>query len=63
MVPWGFEPGNKYSDEKPYPWRGGANENSTIEFSKDVMVEGQKVPAGKYSMHFKTWKRRMDMLC
>lgn len=56
LVPWGFEPGNKYSDEKPYPWRGGANENSTIEFSKDLMVEGQKVPAGKYSMHFKTGK-------
>ena len=56
LVPWGFEPGNKYSDEKPYPWRGGANENSTIEFSKDVLVEGQKVPAGKYSMHFKTGK-------
>ncbi|MCW8850283.1 MAG: DUF2911 domain-containing protein [Melioribacteraceae bacterium] len=56
LVPWGFEPGNKYSDEKPYPWRGGANENSTIEFSKDIMVEGQKVPAGKYSMHFKTGK-------
>ena len=56
LVPWGFEPGNKYSDEKPYPWRGGANENSTIEFSKDVLVEGQKVPAGKYSIHFKTGK-------
>lgn len=53
LVPWGFEPGNKYSEEKPYPWRGGANENSTIEFSKDLLVEGKKVPAGKYSMHFK----------
>lgn len=56
LVPWGFEPGNKYSDNKPYPWRGGANENSTIEFSKDVLVEGKKVPAGKYSFHFKTGK-------
>lgn len=52
LVPWGLQPGNKYSDNKPYPWRGGANENSTIEFSKDLLIEGNKVAAGKYSMHF-----------
>lgn len=62
LVPWGLAPGNKYSDEKPYPWRGGANENSTIEFSKDVMVEGQKVPAGKYSMHFKPGKEEWNVM-
>lgn len=32
------------------PWRMGANEATTIEFSNDVMVEGQKLEAGKYSM-------------
>lgn len=52
IVPFGFSPGNKYSNEKPFPWRGGANENTTINFSKDVLVEGNKVPAGKYSLHF-----------
>lgn len=52
LVPFGLEPGNKYSNDKPYPWRGGANENTTIEFSKDVNVEGNKLPAGKYSLHF-----------
>ena len=62
LVPWGFEPGNKYSDEKPYPWRGGANENSTIEFSKDLLIEGQKVPAGKYSLHFKTGKEEWTVM-
>lgn len=30
------------------PWRAGANENTTIEFSTDVMIEGKKLPAGKY---------------
>ncbi len=30
------------------PWRAGANENTTIEFSTDVKVEGQNLPAGKY---------------
>ncbi len=52
VVPFGLAPGNKYSNEKPYPWRGGANENTTIAFSKDVIIEGTKLPAGKYSLHF-----------
>ena len=52
LVPYGLAPGNKYSNEKPFPWRGGANENTTIAFSKDVLVEGNKLPAGKYGVHF-----------
>jgi hypothetical protein len=30
-------------------WRAGANEATTIEFSTDVLIEGTKIPAGKYS--------------
>ena len=30
------------------PWRAGANENTTIYFSTDVMIEGKALPAGKY---------------
>jgi hypothetical protein len=51
LVPYGMAPGNQYSNEKPYPWRAGANENTTIEFSKDVLIEGNKLPAGKYGIH------------
>ncbi len=51
LVPYGMNPGNKYSKDKPYPWRAGANENTTIEFNHDLLIEGQKVPAGKYSIH------------
>ncbi len=29
-------------------WRAGANEATTIEFAKDVTIEGKKLPAGKY---------------
>jgi hypothetical protein len=29
-------------------WRAGANENTTIEFDKDVKINGQKLAAGKY---------------
>lgn len=52
LVPYGMAPGSEYTKGKPFPWRGGANEATIIEFSKDVMVEGKKLPAGKYSLHF-----------
>lgn len=32
-------------------WRTGANENTTIEFSQNVMINGQSLPAGKYGFH------------
>ena len=51
LVPYGMNPGNQYSKNKPYPWRAGANENTTIEFKKNVLVEGKPLPAGKYGVH------------
>lgn len=51
LVPYGMAPGNKYSENKPYPWRAGANENTTIEFNKNVLIEGKPLPAGKYGIH------------
>jgi hypothetical protein len=32
-------------------WRTGANSATTIQFTEDVLVEGQPVPAGTYSLH------------
>lgn len=29
-------------------WRAGANENTTISFDKEVSINGNKLPAGKY---------------
>jgi hypothetical protein len=31
-------------------WRAGANEATTFETDKDLTIEGQKLPAGKYSI-------------
>ncbi len=46
--------GNK-SEEPIVPfgevWRTGANEATVFEVSKDVMINGQKLPKGKYSLH------------
>ena len=37
-----------FGSSKAAPWRAGANENTTISFSNDVIIEGQPVPAGTY---------------
>jgi hypothetical protein len=41
-----------WGDLVPYGqvWRTGANEATTIEFTDDVLVEGHRLPAGKYSL-------------
>ncbi|MGH9368901.1 MAG: DUF2911 domain-containing protein [Thermoanaerobaculia bacterium] len=39
LVPWG------------QVWRAGANENTVIEFSDPVTVEGQALPKGAYGLH------------
>ncbi len=51
LVPYGLAPGNRYSDNKPFPWRAGANENTTIEFSGNVLIAGKSLAAGKYGIH------------
>src|SRR5690606_19601510 len=40
-------------DLAPYGevWRTGANEATTFEVDKDVLVQGQPLPAGKYSLY------------
>ena len=39
-----------YGNLVPYGevWRAGANKNTTVEFSNDVEINGQKLTAGKY---------------
>lgn len=37
-----------FGPAKAAPWRAGANENTTIEFTTGVKIEGQSLPAGKY---------------
>ena len=51
LVPYGLGTSERYADGKPFPWRAGANENTTIELNNDVKIEGSALPAGKYSIH------------
>jgi tetratricopeptide (TPR) repeat protein len=47
LVPYGFADYH-YGTSKAAPWRAGANENTTIDFSTDVTIEGKTLAAGKY---------------
>lgn len=47
LIPTGYSELG-YGAKNPAPWRAGANENTTIEFTTDVKVEGHDLPAGKY---------------
>lgn len=47
LVPYGFVDYH-YGTSKAAPWRAGANENTTIEFSTNVSIEGKSLAAGKY---------------
>src|SRR4051812_44729085 len=56
---WGGLVGNGFNDlgfgtSKAAPWRAGANENTTIEFSTDVKVDGHPLAAGKYGFFIAT---------
>jgi tetratricopeptide (TPR) repeat protein len=48
LIPVGFTD-QGFGSSKAAPWRAGANENTTIEFTDDVKIEGQPLAAGKYA--------------
>ena len=43
-------------------WRAGANENTTIHFTHDAMVEGQKIEAGTYGLYMIPGKEKFEIL-
>ena len=49
LVPYGFTD-QGFGTSKSAPWRAGANENTTITLSTDVMVEGKPLAAGTYGL-------------
>ena len=49
LVPFGLNDLG-FGTSKAAPWRAGANENTTITFSHDMLVEGQAVEAGTYGL-------------
>jgi tetratricopeptide (TPR) repeat protein len=52
LVPWGMSNLGFGTCGDQCPWRGGANENTTIKVSHDVTVQGKTLGAGTYGLHF-----------
>lgn len=50
LVPYGMN-NLGFGTATTSPWRAGANQNTTIEFSHDVNVQGKSIKAGKYGLH------------
>ena len=50
LVPYGLTDLG-FGLRNPSPWRAGANENTRITFSHDVLVQGEPVAAGTYGLH------------
>lgn len=48
---WGGLEPYGMSGDPAHPWRAGANENTTFETTGDILIEGKKLPAGKYGLH------------
>lgn len=51
LVPYGWNV-QQFGTTNLAPWRGGANENTVIEFTHAATVEGSPVPAGSYGLFF-----------
>ena len=47
LVPYGFVD-QGFGTSKAAPWRAGSNQNTTITFSHDVLVQGKPLKAGTY---------------
>ncbi|HVX50031.1 MAG TPA: DUF2911 domain-containing protein, partial [Chitinophagaceae bacterium] len=51
LVPYGYNV-QAFGAHNPAPWRAGANENTTIEFSHACTLQGKPLPAGIYGLSF-----------
>jgi hypothetical protein len=52
LVPYGYHTEGFGTCGAKCPWRGGADVNTVFRTSHDVLVEGKKLAAGAYGMHF-----------
>ncbi|MEM8528594.1 MAG: DUF2911 domain-containing protein [Bacteroidota bacterium] len=43
-------------------WRTGANRNTTIQFSKDIIVDDQKIEAGKYAVFSTPFPKKWEVI-
>ncbi|MDT0606363.1 DUF2911 domain-containing protein [Croceitalea rosinachiae] len=51
-----------YGTSKAAPWRAGANENTTIEFSTDVLIENNILQKGKYAFFIAMGEKKATLV-
>jgi len=61
VVHYGFEDLH-YGTSKSAPWRAGADENTTVEVSTDIQIEGKTLPAGKYGFFIAMGKDKATLV-
>jgi len=49
LVPYGLSD-QGFGNGKPTPWRAGANENTVFTVDHDVLINGQRLAAGRYGL-------------
>ncbi len=62
LVPNGMAKGQNFNNGIDFPWRAGANENTTITFTHDVSIEGQNLAAGNYGLHMLPSENEMTII-
>lgn len=61
LVQYGFNDLG-FGTSKQAPWRAGANENTVISFSTDVLVEGKPLKAGQYGFHIAVYADKCTLI-
>ncbi|MEO6549370.1 MAG: DUF2911 domain-containing protein [Ferruginibacter sp.] len=61
VVAFGFTD-QEFGTSKAAPWRAGANEGTTIEFSTPVTIQGKELPAGKYGFAIAVGKEESTLI-
>jgi hypothetical protein len=61
LVPFGYNYLG-FGTSQAAPWRAGANECTTMEFSTEVSIDGKILPAGKYGFFIATGKEESTLI-
>jgi hypothetical protein len=61
LVKFGFTD-QQFGTSKAAPWRAGANESTTIEFSNEVTINGKPLAAGRYGFYIAVGKEESTLI-
>ena len=67
MIPYGWRSNERWLEKDgesatPKPWRAGANENTVLTVSHDVLIDGKKLEAGVYGLFFVPGEKEWELI-